>query len=654
MFAVFLLFSYFNFATANFDPWGNLVWINDTITEPLCKNYDKGIQIPDSTDSSNYYICCGNSLPKVKFSCTWQSKEEQYPLFKKTYYNPFTGQCENEFKNSTNKTIGIVTEYAKKVCSTYVPNETNVEYKNAKIKNTVFNIGKFEIIGSTGILAIHSALIPNTDTLLLWDRRIRDNTPYPPGTIGKDGNPEVSGIYDTITRKYYITYMRTTPFCSGGSHLDDGSVFVAGGDEGANQTGMLNGLRNIRKFGANNWYTSNVLLREPRWYPSQVQLPDGFRTVVMGGSTKEGGGPVYSAEVYDARKNTISLNYTIPTLQKNGANYPTVFVLPWTFQSNLTTLFVFNCKGGSLTTVDGNGNFKEKTVLPNLPILNICSATSAGGSSVLNMLKPENNYLPTVSLFGGYQQIKSQCKCDIPSHDMAFTMKLDKNNINSGKIAWEVEKMPYNRNMADAVLLPNGKILIVNGVKNGIFSTARNPVYEAWLYNPDAIKGKRFSQLSSSTIPRRYHSTAILLPDASVMIAGSETAECSYACAKKWKFYDYQFTSEIFYPPYYFSTMRPTIKSISPTLQYMNNMIHIYYQGNVSSVVLMKPGAVTHQNNMGQRGIKLQILANDKKGHIIVRMPPKGGLVAQPGWYMLFILNGDIPCVKAKWIRLFA
>jgi hypothetical protein len=74
------------------------------------------------------------------------------------------------------------------------------------------------------------------------------------------------------------------------------------------------------------------------------------------------------------------------------------------------------------------------------------------------------------------------------------------------------------------VPLPDGTFLIVNGAKEGVagFKLAGDPNFDAVLYNPTQPIGQRFSMLASTTIPRLYHSEAILLPDARVLISGSD------------------------------------------------------------------------------------------------------------------------------------
>jgi hypothetical protein len=68
-------------------------------------------------------------------------------------------------------------------------------------------------------------------------------------------------------------------------------------------------------------------------------------------------------------------------------------------------------------------------------------------------------------------------------------------------------------------------LLLFTNPQTGVISNARNPAHDAWLYNPKAPAGSRFTTLSATNINRYYHSTALLLPDASVLVMGSEYGE---------------------------------------------------------------------------------------------------------------------------------
>ncbi len=90
---------------------------------------------------------------------------------------------------------------------------------------------------------------------------------------------------------------------------------------------------------------------------------------------------------------------------------------------------------------------------------------------------------------------------------------------------WQMENMPLRRNMGDMVLLPDRTVLIINGAANGAqgWGNAQNPVLTPVLYNPNGAVGRRFQVLTGTNIARVYHSTANLLPDGRVLIAGSNT-----------------------------------------------------------------------------------------------------------------------------------
>ena len=62
---------------------------------------------------------------------------------------------------------------------------------------------------------------------------------------------------------------------------------------------------------------------------------------------------------------------------------------------------------------------------------------------------------------------------------------------------------------------------------------------------------------------------------------------------------------------------------------------------DITEVILLRPGAVTHGYNMSQRGIELDI-TGIAGGVLNVAEPPNANL-APPGWYLLFIF-GFKPC----------
>ena len=134
-------------------------------------------------------------------------------------------------------------------------------------------------------------------------------------------------------------------------------------------------------------------------------------------------------------------------------------------------------------------------------------------------LRKANGYAPEVVLCGGSTINDKKASYDISAHDPASSqcvrMLLTPAGIKRG---WQVEHMPQRRLMPDAVQLPDGKVLIVNGAQSGMAgygnvrdgtgqSNADDPAYTPVLYDPDAPLGKRFSSagLPTSKIARMYH-----------------------------------------------------------------------------------------------------------------------------------------------------
>ena len=191
------------------------------------------------------------------------------------------------------------------------------------------------------------------------------------------------------------------------------------------------------------------------------------------------------------------------------------------------------------------------------------------GTGVLLPLTPDNNYAPEVLLCGGSTVDDKKAGYQISSQDPASAqcsrMVLTDEGIAAG---WKVEQMPQARTMPDAVLLPTGKVLIVNGAGTGISgygnvvnqvgaSNADHPVFTPVLYDPAASSGQRFSStgMPTSDIPRLYHSIATLTPSGKIMITGSnpnlDRSEVKYGT---------EYRVEWLSPPY-MSDDRPTIAS---------------------------------------------------------------------------------------------
>ncbi|GLC38399.1 hypothetical protein PLESTM_000723100 [Pleodorina starrii] len=190
------------------------------------------------------------------------------------------------------------------------------------------------------------------------------------------------------------------------------------------------------------------------------------------------------------------------------------------------------------------------------------------------------------------------------------------------------------------------------------------------LYDPSAPFGSRMRLMARSTIPRLYHSTAVLTPEGSVLVAGCDR------CDKFWwttpggisksptSFAEYRI--EIFRPPCWFNlTAKPTIENMDVSTWDEDDGVNVMQYGSpfglrysmfyatdrVTTAVLVAPGSTTHSTNMNQRVVGLEIVSQDAETRRLVLKGPPTANIAPPGWYMLFLLNGEV-YGQSAWVRL--
>ena len=191
-----------------------------------------------------------------------------------------------------------------------------------------------------------------------------------------------------------------------------------------------------------------------------------------------------------------------------------------------------------------------------------------------------------------------------------------------------------------AVILPNGKVLAVNGSTNDEDATSAS--LNADLYDPIS---NTFSSAGANAYARLYHSGALLLPDATVLVLGGNPARGTY-----------EPHMEIYSPAYLFNSngslaTRPTIASVTPgVIGYGNNFqIQTPNAANIASAVLVRPGSPTHAFDMDQRLVGLSFTVGS--GVLNATAPPNSN-IAPPGYYMLFVLNSAGVPSLASFVQL--
>jgi hypothetical protein len=191
--------------------------------------------------------------------------------------------------------------------------------------------------------------------------------------------------------------------------------------------------------------------------------------------------------------------------------------------------------------------------------------------------------------------------------------------------------MANPRMHVSAVILPDRTVAAIGGgrVREG------DPVYPAEIYDPAT---NTWRTVAAGSVPRLYHSFALLLPDGRVLVGGNNPEG---AQDKR---------IEIYSPPYLFKGARPVISSAPTEATYGSvSRIQVGQAHKIATVSLVRPSAVTHSMDTEQRLVDVPFT---RTGDVLVLDMPTDPLVAPPGWYMLFAVNKQgVPSV-ASWIRL--
>ena len=211
--------------------------------------------------------------------------------------------------------------------------------------------------------------------------------------------------------------------------------------------------------------------------------------------------------------------------------------------------------------------------------------------------------------------------------------------MNAATPAWrETAPMAHGRSYHNLTLLPDGTVLASGGGSRSDGVDIANAVKPAEIWNPDT---ETWTTVASLTNGRLYHSTALLLPDGRVLMAGGGALPGSIAVDQK--------NAEIYSPPYLFKGARPTITAAPATMQYGATFdVTTPDAAQIAHVSLIRSPSVTHAIDMNQRFQFLNF--TQASGKVTVTAPANANL-APPGDYMLFIVDTNgVPSV-AKFVR---
>jgi hypothetical protein len=187
--------------------------------------------------------------------------------------------------------------------------------------------------------------------------------------------------------------------------------------------------------------------------------------------------------------------------------------------------------------------------------------------------------------------------------------------------------MAFPRAFHNMTMLPDGNVLVTggNGSLDGSDSTTAIAAAELW-----SPVTEKWQTLAPASVPRLHGSTALLLPDGRVLVAGGSGST----------------QAELYSPGYMFGDRRPVITYAPPAVQYGSTFtVDTPDAALITKVSLIRPGAVTHGLDQDQRYLSLAFSA--AAGVLSVQAPASANL-APPGYYMLFIVTSTgVPSVAS-------
>ena len=397
-------------------------------------------------------------------------------------------------------------------------------------------------------------------------------------------------------------------FCNGMVTLPDGRVFINGGN--LKYDPFWGEPRNAVFDPVTETFADVENMAHGRWYPTTTVLGTG-QVMTFSGLT-ETGSTNTAVEIYTP-----------------GAGWGPEYLAGWTpplypRMHLLTNGNVFYAGSGRGSRIF---NTVSKSWSTTIATINFGSSRPYG-TSVLLPLSPADNYRARVMILGGANPATATTEIIEP---LATTP------------AWQFgPAMSQARIQLNATLLPSGRVLVTGGSTQD--EVASSASLNADLYDPAT---NTFSSAGANAYARLYHSNALLLPDARVLLGGGNPQRGNYEARM-----------EVYSPAYLFNgngtpATRPTITDAPTTaIEYGSTFdVTTPDAASIGSVVLIRPGTPTHAFDMDQRMVRLSFSAG--AGSLDVVAPPNGN-IAPPGYYMLFILNSaGVPSV-ARFVRLAA
>jgi len=441
-------------------------------------------------------------------------------------------------------------------------------------------------------------------------------------------------------------------FCAGHAFLPDGRLLIAGGHS-AGPFGPSHHPYHVYDGQAARLTQLAADLDQPRWYPTVTTMPDG-RMLITSGS----GAPLIGEGIADAiagyarnirRRYALfdpAIGSEVPLtdeermlIDEEIATYPAVFVLPAGEHASDGAVFVQERHYGWLFSYHDAGTPLRRANRRYEMTVRGWRSYPHYGSSVLLPFSAASPSRLRVLATGGQNETDGKWDDFSTSAEATNTAEIfdyERDKTLFEQSGWRrIQPMANHRFLHDATLLADGNVLISGGATRGWTNENQDPVFAAELFDSE---GETFAPAARAAVDRRYHSTALLMPDGSVFKMGSTGGFGSQRVT------DPRFDAEQYLPPYLWRGPRPAITGGLPGRVILGDTLELEVRGGSlqhAVVALIRLGSVTHGNNMDQRYVRAEVTGRTRTsdGMSLSVHVPSSGTITPPGPYMVFVVD---------------
>jgi len=433
------------------------------------------------------------------------------------------------------------------------------------------------------LMAVHAVLTPQGDVFSYGFRQgagsIFDYDVWSPGSTAS-----ATGSHNTLTND-----LKVFSFCNASVVLPgSGNILMPGGTLMGSDNG---GVSDVPVYDT----TTGALSRAPdmanrRWYPTTVTLPSG--EILVAGGRDIAGVPTNTPEIYTPESNEWRSLFGANMLGLDWA-YPRLWV------ANDGRVFGINRNQMYFINTQGSGSIQKAGEFP--------AAYRTGSEATAVMYRPGKILQLGGNVSGGTSALIIDINGDTPQARATGKMRLSRS-------AW-----------VNSQILADGKVMAIGGSR--LVNEATTAALNSEIWDPET---EEWTVVSGFKWPRLYHSTSVLLKDATVLISGGGNP----GPVKN-------FNSEIFSPPYLFNddgtpAVRPEI-TWAPTQGAYGQEIALNTDGTaIAKVAFIKTSSVTHSFNVEQRYMELPF--STAPNGLKLQLPADPA-IATPGHYLVFTIN---------------